>query len=254
MVLRQVGERADRKADAVYAVEHERVRGNLHDNVRAACVAHTREQRVQLVGFRRGALGFDDLAADEVLVGADEADLVTRVLEHMLDEVGRGGLAVRAGDAEHHHAVRRMAEAVRRNLRERDARIFDNDCGNALGRLLADHRRRALLERLRDILMSVGRVAADGDEKVALLHRTRVVSDFVYLRRAVCRVRQNGNVLQKLLQFHKTSSYRSLTVVVSENSTVMTEPMLTLVPAAGDWLLAVVSPVIWLVATPRCLR
>ena len=179
VILCQVGECTDRKTDAVYTVEHERMRGNLHDDMGAARIAHPREQCVQLVGFRRGAFGFDHLIADEVLIGADQADLVACILEHMLDEVGRGGLAVGAGNAQHHHAVRRMAEAVRRDLRQRDARVLHHDSRNALRRLLADDCRRALFHRLGDVLVAVGRVAADGNEQVAGLYRARVVTHFV---------------------------------------------------------------------------
>ena len=79
---------------------------------------------------------------------------------------------VRSGHAEHDHAVRRMAEAVRRDLRERLTRVLDDDRRCALGRLLAHDCRRALLERLFDIFVAVGRVAADGDEQIALADRT----------------------------------------------------------------------------------
>ena len=179
VILRQIGERADRKRNAVYAVEHQRVRGNLHDNMRAACISHAGKQRVQLVGFRRGTLGFDHLVTDKVLVGADQADLVACILEHMLDQVGRGGLAVGAGHAEHDHALRRMAEAVCRNLSERDTGILHNDCGHAFRRFLTDNGYRTLFHRLGDVLMAVGRVAADGYKQVARLYRAGVVAHFL---------------------------------------------------------------------------
>ena len=154
---------------------------------------------MQLVGFRGGALGLDHLVADQVLIGADQADLVARVLQYVLDQVGGRGLAVGAGHAEHHHAVRRVTEAVGRNLGERTARIFHHDSRNTRRRLLAHDGRRALRERLVDILMSVGRVAADGDEQVARLHGARIVShfmDFKILRR---RTAHHGDIFQQFL-------------------------------------------------------
>ena len=181
VILRQIGERAYRKRNAVYAVKHQGVRGNLHDHMRAACVSHAGKQCVQLVGFRRGALGFDHFITDEVLVGADQADLVPCVLKHVLDEVGRGGLAVGAGHTEHDHALCRMTEAVCRNLSQRDTGILHNDCGDALRRLLADNGCRALLHRLGDVLVAVGRVAADGYKQVARLYRAGVVTHFLDL-------------------------------------------------------------------------
>ena len=165
----------------------------------AARVAHARKQRVQLVGFRGGALGLDHLVADQVLVGADQADLVARVLQYVLDQVGGRGLAVGARHAKHHHAVRRVTEAVGRDLGERTARIFHHDSRDACGRLLAHDGRRALRERFVDILMSVGRVAADGDKQVARLHGARIIShfmDFKVLRR---RAAQHSDIFQQFL-------------------------------------------------------
>ena len=88
-----------------------------------------------------------------------------------------------------------MAEAVRRDLRERLTRVLDDDRRCALGRLLTHDCRRALLERLFDIFVAVGRVAADGDEQIALADRTRVVAHFTDLGFAVRRARKHGDAL-----------------------------------------------------------
>ena len=58
-----------------------------------------------------------------------------------------------------------MAEAVRRDLRERLTRVLDDDRRCALGRLLAHDCRRALLERLFDIFVAVGLEAGDRDKQ-----------------------------------------------------------------------------------------
>ena len=75
----------------------------------------------------------------------------------------------------------RMTEAVCRNPSQRDTGILHNDCGDALRRLLADNGCRALLHRLGDVLVAVGRVAADGYKQVARLYRAGVVTHFLDL-------------------------------------------------------------------------
>ena len=91
--------------------------------------------------------------------------------------------------------LRRMTEAVCRNLSQRDTGILHNDCGNALRRLLADNGCRALLHCLGDVLVAIGRVAADGDEQVALFHRARIIphlADFQLRRRRAALHRNAG--------------------------------------------------------------
>ena len=57
MILRQVREDAHPEADALHAVQHERVRRHLHDRVRAAGVDHSAQELLQLIGVGRGVLG-----------------------------------------------------------------------------------------------------------------------------------------------------------------------------------------------------
>ena len=106
VVLGEVREHADAEGDLVRAVQDQRVGRDLHDDVRAARGLHLGEQLLQLEGFGRRALGMQDLVSDHVLDGADEADLRAEGLfEHVLEQIRARGLAVRAGDADHAHAV-----------------------------------------------------------------------------------------------------------------------------------------------------
>ena len=57
MVLRQVREDAHPEADALHAVQHQRVGRHLHDRVRAAGVDHPAQELLQLIGVGRGVLG-----------------------------------------------------------------------------------------------------------------------------------------------------------------------------------------------------
>ena len=124
VVLRQVRERTDRERDAVHAVQRQRMGRDLHHHMRAARIEHLPQQALQGKALGRRALRGDDGVADAVFDRADEADLrAERLLEHMLDKAGHGRLAVRPRHADHAQALRRMAEPVAAELRQRRARI-----------------------------------------------------------------------------------------------------------------------------------
>ena len=122
MILSQVGERANGEAHAAHAVEYQRVRRDFHDAVRAASLGHACKQRRGIVGLGRGALGRDDLVADHVLIGADQADLTTLGFQNVLDQRGGRGLAVGTGHADHGELARGMVEAVARDVGRAPAR------------------------------------------------------------------------------------------------------------------------------------
>ena len=154
---------------------------------------------MQLIGVGRSALGLDHLRADQVLVGADQADLVPRILQHVLDQIGGRGFAVCAGYAQHDHAVRRVVEPIGRDLRERAAGVLHHYGRRAFGRFLAHDSCRALLECLRDIFMSIGRIAADGDEQVTRLHGAGIISYLADFGIPCCGAFQHRNIFQQLL-------------------------------------------------------
>ena len=85
MIFRQIGKDRRIEVDLVGAVEHQRVGGDLHNDVRAAGVAHVGKELLQLEGFGRRALGVQNFIADHVLDRADEADLcAARFFKHVL--------------------------------------------------------------------------------------------------------------------------------------------------------------------------
>ena len=208
MVLRQVREDAHPEADALHTVQHERVRRHLHDRVRAAGVDHPAQELLQLIGVGRGVLGVQHLVADDVRVRADETDLrVQTLLEHMLDERGDGGLAVRAGHTDHGQLTRRVIEKFAADARERKAAVGHEDIRYLdLWLSLAEHDGRAALCGRADEPVSVGLIPADGGEQVAGLRGARVKADIpdVQFRigGAFAHV-QNG---QQSLEFHKRTS------------------------------------------------
>src|SRR5690606_12451050 len=108
-VLRaEVGEDGDVVDAAVDPARHQGVAGDLHgDRVRAA-FAHDGEQRLEVGGLGRGAFGLDALVADAHLDGADEPGAADGP-QTALDEVGGGGLAGGAGDADLQQVAARVA-------------------------------------------------------------------------------------------------------------------------------------------------
>ena len=172
MVLRQVRKDARREADAVRAVQQERMGGDLHDDVGAAGVGHAPEQPLELERLRRCARGGELLVSDEVVDGADEADPGAEgALEHGLDEMGGGGFAVGARDTDDRETVRRAAIPDGGERGERRAAVGHEDIGDLLGRhVLADHGRGAAASGFADEIMAVGDVARDRHEQGAWHH------------------------------------------------------------------------------------
>ena len=96
----------------------------------------------------------EDLVADHVLDRADEPDLrAQRLFQHMLQKIGDGRFAVRAGDADDAHIVCRMSKPVRTEHCKRCAGIRNQHIGNLHLRLfLADDAGCAVFCSLRNIL------------------------------------------------------------------------------------------------------
>ena len=172
--------------------------------MRASGLRHLCKQALQLIALRRGALGMQCLAADHILDRADQADLCTEaVLQHMLEQIGRGGLAVRAGQADHDHLLRRAAKPVCRGQRECTPRIVHAHIRDRLlRRMLTEHRSRAALHRLGDEPVPVGGKARHGDKQLAGLRRARIVADAGDLRLRVGPQFRYLNVFQQFFQFH----------------------------------------------------
>ena len=145
----------------------------------ASGVGHLPQQLLHLPGFGGGAVGGQDLLADHVLVGADKAHLGPQhPLQHGLEEVSGGGLAVGAGDGQHRQFLRRMAEPVDGHRRQGRPGISRHQPRPFFRRrAAAEYRRRPLIQRLLDIPVAVGLVARQGHEETAGRHVSGVVAD-----------------------------------------------------------------------------
>ena len=150
MVLREVREERHVVDDPVDAVQLEGVARHLHDAGVDAPVAHEPEQRVQVGRLGRRAHRLDALVPDARLDRADESGALPVRPQRRLDEVGRGRLAVGAGDAEHRQGLGGVSVDLRRDVAEDAARVLRDDDGHGDVRLRSD-------------LSEAGRVGEDGD-------------------------------------------------------------------------------------------
>ena len=208
VVLGQVREDAHGVGNPVHPVQHQGVGGDLHHHMGAARLPHLGQQGLQVPGLRRGPLRGDHGIADHVLVRADEAHLGPQhLLQHRLQEIRGGGLAVGAGDADHGHVLRRVAVEVGPQHRQGPAGVRHLDVGEVpLRRRLAHHRGGAALRRLANEGVAVRRKAPHGHEQVPGPDGPGVVADAGHLAVQVRCGGQNLDAPQKFSQFH---SYRS---------------------------------------------
>ena len=104
--------------------EGERVAGDLHRHVRDAALDHHGEQRLQVGRLRRGERARQPLARDPRSRRCRSARWSGPAARRpALDQVGRGGLAGGAGDAEHGELQRRLAVDPRGERAEGRARV-----------------------------------------------------------------------------------------------------------------------------------
>ena len=97
MVLREIGEHAEREVDRAGTPLHERVGGDLHHHMGAARVRHFAQQTLERQRVGRGALGRQNGVADHVLIGPDQTDLCAQAaLKELLEKIRCGRLAVAA--------------------------------------------------------------------------------------------------------------------------------------------------------------
>ena len=109
MVPGQVGEPADSEGHRVDPTQRERVAGHLHHHGVHAALHHHRQQRLQIGRLRGGQRGGLVASVDADADGADETGHPVGRPQPGFDQVAGGGLARRAGDADHAQLRRRLA-------------------------------------------------------------------------------------------------------------------------------------------------
>ena len=107
VVAGQVGEPADREVHGVDAAQRQRVAGHLHHDRVDAALDHHREQRLQIGRLGRGQRARLVAPVDADADGADQPGDPARRAQPGLDQIGRRGLAGRAGHADDAQPLRR---------------------------------------------------------------------------------------------------------------------------------------------------
>ena len=111
------------------------------------------------------------IVADLNANGADDAGAHARDTGDMLDEVGRGGLAVGPRDADELKTLGGVVVEVRRRMRHRLATVRDDHLGN-VGRIsevdlaLDDEDLRSAIDRILSKGMTIGGKTDDAEEHV----------------------------------------------------------------------------------------
>ena len=210
MILGEIGEHTHGEVHAIHTILRESVGGDLHHHMAAAGIRHAAEQTLHLKALGGGALGRDHFIADHVLIGADKTHLGTEILlQHTLEQVGRGGLAVGTGDCHKGHFLRRMTEPVQTQHRETTAGVFHLHIGDLpLGDLFTQDCCRALLRRHGDEAVTVHRITGDCHKQIAHRRAAGVITDAGDLHIHVRRGRQHRDALQQFLQFHRNPPFR----------------------------------------------
>ncbi len=184
VVLAEVRETRDVVTDPVDPVQREGVARDLHGARLDVLLAHHGQQRLQVGRLRRGAHARHPPVGDPGLDGAHQAGGAAGRAQGRLEQVAGGGLAVRAGDAEHHQVVGGPAVHLGRHLAEHTARVGDDehrDPGGPAEQVepgrVGEDGRGALPDHLVDEPGAVHGGARQRGVEVARPHGARVVRD-----------------------------------------------------------------------------
>jgi hypothetical protein len=179
VVAGQVGEERAREARPGDAPERDAMRGDLHNDPADAPLAHPGEHLLHLDGLGGGADRGAALGAGDRLHGRHEAAplLAVGAGEDGVERVGRGRLAVGAGDPVDLHARRRVAEDGARERGEGGPGVRHDGCRRVRNLALRDDEGGAPAQGLGDELGPVALEAGDRDEGEARLNAPRVVGD-----------------------------------------------------------------------------
>ena len=128
MVLRQIREHRHVEVTACHAVEYERMRRYLHDDIVDIRFDHTNQYLLQVDNIGRRIVDRDDLIFDHDLYRTDNTDTVACFLKDRTQHVCRSRFAVRTRHTDHSEFTRRIIKEARYDRLHRRARIrYTND-------------------------------------------------------------------------------------------------------------------------------
>ena len=142
VVAREVGEPAGGESDTVDPAQRQRVAGDFHHAGVDTALGHHRQQRLQRGCLRRGQCAGYVGAVDPHAHGADQPRGPSGRAQPGLDEIGGGGLARRAGHADHGQRLRRPAVDLGGENAEHRARCGMQQHRDTVGHVEHGHSRR----------------------------------------------------------------------------------------------------------------
>ena len=172
----QVGEADDVERQPADPAERERVRGDLHGERRRAPLDRQREDRLQGGRLDRGPRALDGVLADPQLDGAEHGGRRVRGPQRGVEEVGGGGLAVGARDADRDQPLAGCVVRPRGDRSGDRARVLGDQDGDPSGQagvlqqrgagLVREDRHGAGVDRLRGVRGAVHLEPRHRDEHV----------------------------------------------------------------------------------------
>ena len=144
-----------------------------------APIGHFPQELLDLPGFWGGPVGGENFSANHVLIGPNESHPGPQSsLQHGLEQIGGGGLAVGSRHRQEGHLFGRVSEPVGGHGGQGRPAVVDRQPGPLPRRgALAQHRRRAPLQSLCNIPVPVGLIPRQGHKQAAGLHGAGVVAD-----------------------------------------------------------------------------
>ena len=216
MIPRQVREHSDIEAASPQPVHRQSMGTRLQHRMGAARAHDFGKKLLQLERFRRGCCRGEDRNRRAVRDCAEKSGCASCGMKDRIDQIARGRLAIRAGDADEFQRVSWMPEEIRGRDGQRFSRVGDLGPRNIRAerrgpRHFADDRDCAALDGRGNESISVGGFAANREERRAGRHAAAVVGERCDFAIRVEQRTLDLAACQKLTEFHALlNEYRAL--------------------------------------------
>ena len=191
MILCQVRENCHIKGNSVYPVQIQRMRGNLHHNVRHILILHPAKERLQLLRFGRCPLRLQHLIADAVFNRADNAHLFADSVQNGFHQIGGRGFAICACHADDIHLCGGVSVEMVGKQCQRNAVIFRHKHRYAFGYVfhpvLTQKGSRPLFQCHGNIFVSVRLKSCNADKQTVFFYLAGIVLEIgnFHIRRSL---------------------------------------------------------------------
>ena len=198
----KIGKYPDVVPDAGDPVHFQPQAGNLHHAGVTPGVRHLTQQPLQVAALGRCVVQCLPESRPANPVGADESYPAPRRRQHRRDQVGGGGLAFGAGNADHCQPFGRLAIEPDGQLGQSTAAVGHLHHGQIFGQTgngpLADDARRARCGGLPGKVVAVGVQAGQADKQCPRRHGAGIITQAAHLGAGVALQQYAVGGLQKL--------------------------------------------------------